>query len=541
MKNFIIALSLITVSSFGKLAAQTIYEAEANPTGIVFPRMTIGQRNVLMAKRGQCIYNITSNTLDCYDGTAWVSGGPIGPQGPAGPQGPQGPAGPQGPQGQIGLQGPIGNTGPQGPAGNNGLTGPQGPIGITGPQGPAGPQGPQGQTGPQGPQGIPGSPGLAISDTDSDTKIQVEEASDEDVIRFDIGGTEKWVMTGGRLESKNNQNNIPIGQLALSNNSSGSYNTAIGHEALKNNTTADFNVAIGGRAMLSNTTGGRNVGIGYFSLNLNTTATQNTAVGYISLEKTTSGSFNTALGYASLRENTTGIRNSALGNGALFNNTTGRDNTAIGLSSLFNNATGWYNTAVGRSANTVSTIYNNTTALGYNSQCTASNQIRVGANNVTSIGGIVGWSNLSDGRFKTEIKENVPGVQFINALRPVTYVVDNAAIDDFYLDNYGHSESDNDIVEVATPEKLIQSGFIAQEVESAATQLGYDFSGVDKPKNDKDFYGLRYAEFTVPIVKAIQELSDENEALKVQLRDLINFQENQNIRLQKLEAKLEND
>ena len=57
---------------------------------------------------------------------------------------------------------------------------------------------------------------------------------------------------------------------------------------------------------------------------------------------------------------------------------------------------------------------------------------------------------------------------------------------------------------MADKEKIIQSGFIAQEVEQAAKELGYDFSGVDAPKNDKDFYGLRYAEFTVPLVKAVQ-------------------------------------
>jgi len=28
---------------------------------------------------------------------------------------------------------------------------------------------------------------------------------------------------------------------------------------------------------------------------------------------------------------------------------------------------------------------------------------------------------------------------------------------------------------------------------------------VDKPKNEKDFYGLRYAEFVVPLVKGMQE------------------------------------
>ena len=56
-----------------------------------------------------------------------------------------------------------------------------------------------------------------------------------------------------------------------------------------------------------------------------------------------------------------------------------------------------------------------------------------------------------------------------------------------------------------TKEKIIYSGFIAQEVEKAAREAGYDFSGVDKPKNEKDLYGLRYADFVVPLVKAIQE------------------------------------
>lgn len=35
--------------------------------------------------------------------------------------------------------------------------------------------------------------------------------------------------------------------------------------------------------------------------------------------------------------------------------------------------------------------------------------------------------------------------------------------------------------------------------------------------NADDSLGLRYAEFTVPLVKAVQELSQENQALKQQL------------------------
>ena len=55
------------------------------------------------------------------------------------------------------------------------------------------------------------------------------------------------------------------------------------------------------------------------------------------------------------------------------------------------------------------------------------------------------------------------------------------------------------------------SGFIAQEVEEAANAVGYDFSGIDSPKGDDDIYGLRYAEFVTPLVKAIQELEQKIE------------------------------
>lgn len=64
------------------------------------------------------------------------------------------------------------------------------------------------------------------------------------------------------------------------------------------------------------------------------------------------------------------------------------------------------------------------------------------------------------------------------------------------------------------------SGFLAQEVEQAARSIGYNFSGVDAPKNDKSLYGLRYAEFTVPLVKAVQEQQALIESQKQEIRDL---------------------
>ena len=72
-------------------------------------------------------------------------------------------------------------------------------------------------------------------------------------------------------------------------------------------------------------------------------------------------------------------------------------------------------------------------------------------------------------------------------------------------------------------EKIKFSGFIAQEVEQAAIKSGYDFSGIHKPKHDKDLYGLTYSEFVVPLTKATQEqqqliekLQEDNKSLKAE-------------------------
>jgi hypothetical protein len=90
-------------------------------------------------------------------------------------------------------------------------------------------------------------------------------------------------------------------------------------------------------------------------------------------------------------------------------------------------------------------------------------------------------------------------------LRPVTYYLDIAGISKELNEGRGKEIDQYSKLAIFEKEKILYSGFIAQEVEKAASQAGYDFSGVDRPKNEKDFYGLRYAEFVVPLVKAIQE------------------------------------
>jgi hypothetical protein len=69
-------------------------------------------------------------------------------------------------------------------------------------------------------------------------------------------------------------------------------------------------------------------------------------------------------------------------------------------------------------------------------------------------------------------------------------------------------------------ENIPQTGFIAQEVEQAAKELNYDFSGVTPPKGNSKIYSLQYASFVVPLVKGMQEQQQQIELLQKENTDL---------------------
>jgi len=216
------------------------------------------------------------------------------------------------------------------------------------------------------------------------------------------------------------------------------------------------------------------------------------------------GVWNSFFGGRAGYENTTGSDNSFFGNNSGYSNTDGDYNSFFGVEAGYGNTTGVQRTAVGWSANsTITNLYNNT-GLGYNADCTASNQVRIGNSGVTSIGGYTNWTNISDSRFKKNVQEDVKGLDFIMALRPVSYNLDLHGVENFFADHYGEQPAET-LPGQYDKESIRYSGFVAQEVEAVAKAVGYDFSGVDAPKNSDDFYGLRYAEFVVPLVKAVQE------------------------------------
>jgi hypothetical protein len=240
-----------------------------------------------------------------------------------------------------------------------------------------------------------------LADADNDTKVQVEENADEDIIRFDVGGTEGMLLVKNasnvpRLELPDGSssvyigdqagasitsatNNIALGSSALSNTTIGGANTAIGATTLTLNTSGNNNTAVGFQSMFSNTSGQQNTAAGRSSMHMNTDGFLNAAFGYQSLFSNASGTANSAFGAHTLRSSTTAVSNTAVGFECLYSNTTGHHNTAVGTAALRSNTSGISNVGIGRSALFNNTIQSNIVAVGdsslFNNQSTSNTAI----------------------------------------------------------------------------------------------------------------------------------------------------------------------
>ena len=289
-------------------------------------------------------------------------------------------------------------------------------------------------------------------------------------------------------------------------------NAFFGYQCGNNNTSGTVNMFIGQQAGYNNLTGSANTFAGYQAGWSNTNGINNMFAGYNSGHSNTSGNENSFFGHAAGYTNSGGSYNTAVGSSALYNST-GDNNTAVGRNSLNTNTSGSNNTAVGYSADVSANNLSNATAVGYNATVDASNKVRIGNTSVTSIGGQVGWTSFSDGRIKTNVLENVAGLNFITALKPVTYRIDLKKENELL----GVKPAQDQNNAFSAIEQIRFSGFIAQEVDEAAKKSGYDFSGVDK---SGAVMGLRYSDFVVPLVKAVQEQQAIIEQLQKQVAEL---------------------
>ncbi len=333
-----------------------------------------------------------------------------------------------------------------------------------------------------------------------------------------------------------------IGLDALGSNVTGNYSTAVGTYTLALN-TASNNTAVGAYAADANTTGTGNTAIGTDALGTNSTSIDNTAVGINALLNTIIGG-NTAVGSYAADANTTGSSNTALGKNALTNNTTGSFNISIGAGSGTTVSTGSNNTIIGTNANVSTGTFNNSTALGNNASVNASNKIRLGDANITVIEGQVAYSFPSDARFKNNVAyTTVPGLDFITRLKPVTYNFDTQKFDQFVHGEGKSTENaeSNQQGDFSASTSIVHTGFLAQDIEQACKEIGYDFDGLHIPQDaSSENYSVAYSQFVMPLVKAVQEQQVIIQSQAAEIGAQKAMIDAMNARLNALEAKSDN-
>jgi hypothetical protein len=304
-----------------------------------------------------------------------------------------------------------------------------------------------------------------------------------------------------------------VGAGAAASNTTGSYNVGVGgsgsdnYNVLNSNTSGAQLTAVGVGTLARNTTGAYNTALGAYALNKNTTAANNTAVGYHALNANTTGTGNSAVGYGAALACTTATELTAIGSTAGDAVTTGPGNTLIGSRAGVHGVgltTGPYNTVVGSYSNTSAVDSSHQIVLGHNVTGNADSSLCFGTGTTDSAiaFGATSITAPSDVRLKEDIQDEEIGLDFINALRPVTFLWKKEK--DIPSEMKAYKEGS----EERTMNGKHNHGFIAQEVK--ATIDSYDLKdGFDMWQEDETDGRQRVAPSAlVPIlVKAIQELT----------------------------------
>ncbi len=142
---------------------------------------------------------------------------------------------------------------------------------------------------------------------------------------------------------------------------------------------------------------------------------------------------------------------------------------------------------------------------------THNNIVCLGNNNISSLFCADTSISSSDSRDKTDITNFNIGLDWINALRPVTYRWDRRTW-------YGTEEQPFGTPDGSKKRQKLHIGFLAQEALEVEKANGYGSSNDDSLvvnlTDDGMSYGMKYERLVPILVNAIKELSAEVQALK---------------------------
>ena len=133
----------------------------------------------------------------------------------------------------------------------------------------------------------------------------------------------------------------------------------------------------------------------------------------------------------------------------------------------------------------------------------------IGNNSITNAYIRVGWTVTSDKRDKTDIKDLNYGLDFVKGLRPVSFLRN---------DRSNYQEQEQEQKDKNTNREL---GFLAQDVIELEKKFGAKSNNLLIADDEqKERLKIQETAFIPVLVKAIQELTQENEALKSRIEAL---------------------
>jgi len=334
------------------------------------------------------------------------------------------------------------------------------------------------------------------------------DGSANQVLKTDGSGTLSFVdQASGGGTSNDARYNILIGDnagdalnLSASNQYHAAENILIGFDAGTDMTTGGQNVCIGHNVGKEITTGYLNTIInGGFSL---VDGYENTIMGYNAFKSATSGTNNVVLGSDALENANDCSYNVGIGTTAL-KEVTGNSNTGIGVFAGREVTSGTNNILIGKSSGRSSSPSGSIT--------TGSNNVVLGDNNISNLYCADTSISSSDSRDKTDVTNFTIGLNWIEALRPVTYRWDRRTW-------YGTDEEPYGTPDGSKKTQRLHIGFLAQEALAVEQANGYGTSNDDSLilnlTDDGMSYGMKYERLVPILVNAIKELSTRVKALE---------------------------
>jgi len=356
-----------------------------------------------------------------------------------------------------------------------------------------------------------------------DTHLNTGTASSGEVLSW-TGSDYDWITAGGGASDIDGLSDgysagqsVGLGSGALANDDgTTNKNTAVGFNAGDIITTGTENVLIGDNADVRGVGHSQAIAIGagaiggYLSVNMgylaggsiSTNSGQTVFIGY-NAGRYTNNSGCVGIGYSALKGSNSllmsGVDNIGIGRNSGIDLTTGDNNFLGGYQAGINLTTGADNVAIGKSAGETLTTGRNNTIIGHeasSSTATVSNEITLGDSSIATLRSqVTTITSLSDARDKTDIQPLNAGLEFVEALNPVSFTWN-------MRDGGKVGEAD--------------TGFIAQDLKQVQEDLGVHIPHLVYEAGP-DRLEAGYGKLLPILVQAIKDLSEKVDELETRL------------------------